>query len=98
MPPLQTDPRYLHEKVAELADFVKGGPQVPFDRSILGRLEKVETYVRDSDALVAAARDLRRVKDRRLTRFERTALLAFGAVTALAALVGAVGTLVALFA
>ena len=69
------------------------GASVAYERSLEGRVANMENALKSADALADAARELRRVRDRRLTGVERTFLVAVGVVTAVGSVVAAVAAL-----
>ena len=67
----------VEDRLRDLHADVHGGNGVEWERSLRGRVHKLENVQATTEALAAAARDLRRVNERRWSRVEKTGALLF---------------------
>lgn len=74
----------LEERMTIVLATIHGGDGVPYNRSIRGRLHELENIARAADNLAAAAREVRRTRDRQWSKLEKSALFVCAAATAAA--------------
>lgn len=74
----------LEQRFSELHELVHSGPNVPWRKSIRGRLHGAEQLMRAADNLRDAAREMRRSQRRRWSTGKQVALVACAIATAAA--------------
>jgi hypothetical protein len=70
----------IEERLAALVEQVSGGPTITWDRSVRGRLHKLTEDANASRLTAAALAQLRATEDKTLSRTEKRAVIAFGAL------------------
>lgn len=85
----------LEHKLEELENLVRGGGDVPYAKSVVGRLYDVRQTLLAAEKLSEAVREVRRDRARRWTRREKWALFLFAGLTAIGSFVAAVAAVAA---